>query len=149
MLRDVQTKLPAGPQRVNPVPRPYSRGIGALPSGDDVHSSPPSPRTTPVKPWYGVHRWGFLWYGVKGRGDTYRTSYTPFALKDAPCEMVITFLPGKLSQHPATAPSRPPASRNPTHTEHRRHSQAPTTDTMSQYRPGAYFRVRPTLSPPE
>ena len=52
-------------RQVNPVPRLYSRGIGALPSGDDAHSSPPSPRTTPVKPWYGVHRWGFLWYGVK------------------------------------------------------------------------------------
>jgi len=23
----------------------------------------------PVKPWYGVHRWGFLWYGMKKVSD--------------------------------------------------------------------------------
>ena len=33
---------------VNPVPRLYSRGIGALPCGDDAHSSPPSQVGLPV-----------------------------------------------------------------------------------------------------
>ena len=58
---------------MNPVPRLYSRGIGALPSGDDAHSSPPSPRTTASPPWYGVHRWGLLWYGVNMRPEPDRS----------------------------------------------------------------------------
>ncbi len=51
---------------VNPVPRRHSRGIRALLFGDETHSFPASPRTTPVEPWYGVHRQSFLWSVVNG-----------------------------------------------------------------------------------